>query len=174
MSSQKMLVKTISAHELMKILEKIIMEFDCSYDEIYEHFSKCYIYEIIGEKFSQISLSTSDFSNIINVMSKIGLHPYMIGTPILRVTKSKKIFPLLPLGNILTKYCKKIIRLNENLINKIIYGKTIEINDKIGFNRVIIVNKYGEFIAYAKIKREKNYTLIIPELDIGWYLRKGG
>ncbi|MCY0883475.1 MAG: hypothetical protein OWQ50_06760 [Acidianus infernus] len=174
MPSQKMLVKTLKTRELMKILEKIIIEFECSYDELYEYFSRYHIYEIIGEKFSQISISTSDFSNIIDIISKIGLHPYMVGTPILRITESKKIFPLLPLGNILSKYCKKIIRLNENLINKLVYGKTIEINEKINFNRVIILNNYGEFIAYAKIMREKNSTLIIPELDIGWYLRKGG
>ncbi len=174
MSPQEMRVKSLNIYELQSILDDILRIFDCKYDDIYKYFSKYHIYELLGEKFSQVSISTSDFTEIVNKISKIDLYPYFIGIPILKITKSKNILPLIPLGNILTKFCKKIIRLDEKLVNKLIYGKSVFINEKITFDRAIIVNKYGEFIAYVKVKRFKNGTLIIPELDIGWYLREGG
>ncbi|WP_236751382.1 hypothetical protein [Acidianus sp. HS-5] len=167
-------MKSLTIYEFLDIIDNILGRFDCERDAIYNYFSKYHVYELLGEKFSQVSISTSDFTDIISKISEIDLYPYMIGTPILKIFNSRKVLPLIPLGNILAMFCKKTIRLNEKIINKLIYGNTVNINKKITFDRAIVVNKYGEFIAYVKVKRFENSTLIIPELDIGWYLRKGG
>jgi hypothetical protein len=119
-----------------------------------------------------------------------GLHPYCLGVPLLiiKYTKHKnskkiKIKPLFNLINFL-KNCKNKIILNERIVQKLSYGKPIdvdlrEINSYIGEHEnnksklYVIETDTGITIGFSRIFVYKNKARILPVLDIGWYLREG-
>lgn len=171
MPSNKIIVRKIYYDSLREILESsIYKEYNC--DDFCHIFKSYYIFKLIGTKFSQISYSSSDFDDIIQIMNNIKIFPYSVGIPILKITKSE-VFPLLPLGGIMSKYCKNKISLPNPVVMKLIYGKSIKVSDKINFKRGLLISNQ-KFIAFIRTKSLNRGTLIIPELDIGWYLRKGG
>lgn len=171
MFADKINVKQISYNELRNILENTIYrEYNC--EDFSYIFKSSYIFRLDGNKFSQILYSSVDFKDIIEKLEYINLFPYSIGIPILKIKKSK-VYPLLPLGEIMVIHCKNKLYLPEALGMKLIYGKSIRINEKVNFMKGIgVIN--GKFIAFITVKSLGKNTLIIPDLDIGWYLRKGG
>ena len=122
----------------------------------------------------QIIPRTNKLDEIISELGRIGLNPYSIGEPIIIISKDGNIKPLLPLSRYLIKLCKNKIYLSEKLAEILTYGNAITLREAIEEGSYIIMDKNDNFIAYGIVKREKNKTKIIPELDIGWYLRKGG
>ncbi|AWR97222.1 hypothetical protein DFR86_06375 [Acidianus sulfidivorans JP7] len=171
MSIRKINIEKISKNDLEKLLQSIYKRYNC--DNFSKVFDSYFILKIEGEKFSQIAYTNSDFSQIIDKLNNINLFPYFIGIPILKITGKNKIVPLLPLGDIMKDFCKNKIYLPSSLAMKIIYGHKIEVKESYSFKYGIIILD-DKFIAYVKTLRSKNKTLIIPDLDIGWYLRKAG
>ncbi|QKQ99855.1 hypothetical protein GWK48_05155 [Metallosphaera tengchongensis] len=111
------------------------------------------------------------------IKQKVGLSeipkPSQLGIPLLMVTE-RKVVPMLPLGQYMVKACHNVIHLPEALASKVLYGKTVIIKDSYSFWRGLLRDKRGDFLAFLKLRKLGNETEIIPELDIGWYLREGG
>lgn len=171
MSSNKIIIEKINSEILKQILEESIYK-DYNCEDFSFIFRSFFLYKMIGSKFSQISYSTSDFGDIIEKINSINMFPYSIGIPILKIIKSK-VFPLLPLGDIMIKYCKNKIYLPYSISMKLAYGKPIKLSEIINFRKGLAVTN-NKFIAYVKVENRGRNTLIIPDLDIGWYLRRGG
>ncbi|BFH73333.1 hypothetical protein SJAV_12770 [Sulfurisphaera javensis] len=172
--NKRIIAEKISLNRILNYINKIFERYKCEKEysflenkEIFMFKSKYSIVEIIDK-----SINTDIFLLELN---KINMFPYSLGEPILMITESGNVKPLLPLSRYLIKICKNKIVLNEKMSEIITYGKPITIvNKEIEEKHYLAINKYGEFIAYVTVKKENNKVKIIPELDIGWYLRKGG
>ncbi|ARM75861.1 hypothetical protein [Acidianus manzaensis] len=171
MSSTKIDVKNIDFEEFKEMLDSIYKKYNCV--DFSHMFSTFHILKISGANFSQILYTTSDFDQTIKELNRIGLFPYSVGIPILKIDTSGRIIPLLPLGDIMKNFCKNKICLPSSIVMKIIYGREVKVNEKYPFKYAILMLN-NIFVAYVKVKRIANKTMIIPELDIGWYLRKAG
>lgn len=99
--------------------------------------------------------------------------PTAIGLPLFLIRRSR-ILPLLPLGDYMVKDCENKLNLPEPLVQKILYGKSIIVKERFSYERALLVDSYGDFLAFVFLRGEPHGTKIIPELDIGWYLREGG
>ncbi len=169
MPSKKVIkFKIIDNDELMKYISLLSKDYNCSFNvDVFKRYVAIKSYDT---DFSQIFLVSSK-----NIPSTIfdELNIYSAGISILKMS-NKTILPQLPLGNLMVKYCKNKLSLPEPLLMKILYGKDVEIREKYRFKYALLVSKYNEFLGFIKIKIYRNGSKIIPEKDIGWYLRESG
>ncbi|BAK54225.1 hypothetical protein [Sulfurisphaera tokodaii] len=172
-NNKGVIVEIISIDEAIKYINRIIKMYNCI--ENYDFLINKEIF-LFRAYYSMIEImdKSKRLNQLLENLAKIRLNPYALGEPILLITKNRKIRPLLPLSKYLINICKNKIFINNKISEILTYGKSVTINSEINEGRYLALNDDGFFIAYVKIKREKNSVKIIPELDIGWYLRKGG
>jgi len=164
----KMALKDVSIY-----IEKIFKLYNCENNLDFLNDKDIYMFSF---RFSTIQIipKTVKLDEAINALRSINLDPYSIGEPIILISEDGNVKPLLPFSRYLVKLCKNKIYLPEKLAEILTYGKPITIKEIIEEGAYLVMDKDENFIAYGIVKREKNETKIIPELDIGWYLRKGG
>jgi len=169
----KIIITKMSLENARIYIDKIFKLYNC--ENNLEFLNDKEIFMFISH-FSTIQIipRTNKLDQIINGLNIIGLNPYSIGEPIILVSKDGNVKPLLPFSRYLIKLCKNKIYLADKLAEIITYGKLLTLNEVIEEGAYIIMDKNDNFIAYGTVKRKKNKTKIIPVLDIGWYLRKGG
>ncbi len=169
MSSKKVIkFKIIDYEELLQYISSLSKDFNCSFDM--SIFKKYSVIKSYNSNFSQIFLlSNKNISNIILSNLKI----YSAGISILKILNNL-VVPQLPLGDLMIKYCKNKLILPEPILMKILYGKCVEVREKYKFKYGLLVSKNDEFLGFIKIIQYKNGSKIIPEKDIGWYLRESG
>lgn len=172
-NNKRINITKISIDDIKEYISDIFTKYNCinSFDfikdkEIYKFESEYSIVEIIHKN--------NALDKILLELKNINISPYSIGEPIIVINKIGEARPLLPLAKYLLNICKNKITLNEKLSEILTYGKPLIINEKLEGKYYLVLNKTGEFVAYVKVKIEKEKTKIIPLLDIGWYLRKGG
>ncbi len=173
---ERLTFEELSDKEFISTLRESVNQYNC---EITENIfaDKCFF--IAHSEFDQIFMILHNNMNkeILKNFSKINLSPYSIGIPILRQYKGK-FFPTVSMGNLLVKFCKNKVSLDDPEIEKLTYNKSVIIDKKIEFNYGIAIDRNNDFISYVKLVAKKNrnkfLTEVIPTLDIGWYLREGG
>ena len=154
-------------------IEKIFKLYNCENNLDFLNDKEIYMFSF---HFSTIQIipKTNKLNEIIDALRSIGLNPYSVGEPIILISENGDVKPLLPFSRYLVKLCKNKIYLPEKLAEILTYGKPVILKEAIEEGAYLIMDKNDNFIAYGIVKREKNKTKIIPELDIGWYLREGG
>lgn len=170
---RRVVVTKIDLDVVKRYLNKIFEMYEC--EDNLQFLSNKEIFMFTSE-FSVIAVITksSHIDDVLNKLSSIGLFPYALGEPIIMISNQRKVRPLLPLSRYLVNICKNKLVLDEKLAEVLTYNKSIVIRERIKQGRYLALDKNGYFIAYVVVKREKDKSKIIPELDIGWYLRKGG
>ena len=172
-NEKRLVVTRISLDEARIYIDKIFKLYNCENNLEFLNNKEIFLF---SSHFSiiQIIQKTDKLDEIINALRTISLNPYSIGEPIILISKNGNVKPLLPFSRYLIKLCKKKICLPDKLAEILTYGKPVILREPIEEGAYIIMDKDENFIAYGIVKREKNKTRVIPELDIGWYLRKGG
>jgi len=167
-SKKEIKFKIIDYRELYEYISLLSKDYNCLFD--IDFFKRYNIIKSYNANFSQIFLiSSKKIPNI--VLDELNI--YSPGISILKIS-NKVILPQLPLGNLMVKYCKNKLSLPEPILMKILYGKDVEVREKYRFKYALLISKYNEFLGFIKIKQHRNGSKIIPEKDIGWYLRESG
>ncbi|BCU70563.1 hypothetical protein [Stygiolobus caldivivus] len=181
-TKKKIEYKKISLNEFLHIVSSLLKEYNCIEDIFSYLFQDKLLFEFISA-FIQIEVidKNSKVDEILNKLKQINLYPYSIGEPIIKIKKGK-VYPLLPIADYLRLACKNKIYLKDRkVIEKLTYGKnaTLGINDILASEKLIDKGKYliydidDIFICFSMIKLKNERVEIIPDLDIGWYLREG-
>mgnify|MGYP001772512242 CR=1 FL=1 len=172
-SKGRLIITKLSLEDIRVYIDKIFKLYNCENNLEFLNDKEIFMFT---SHFSTIQIipRTNKLDEIINALNAIGLNPYSIGEPIILVLKDGNVKPLLPFSRYLIKLCKNKIYLPDKLAEILTYGKSITLREPIEEGAYIVMDKNNNFIAYCTAKREKNKTKIIPELDIGWYLREGG
>lgn len=168
-----MIIKEIKVEDIRKYLDKIFDKYNCEKD--YSFLGNKIIIEY-DAKFRTIEIfeKNENANRIIKELQRLGFYPYSIGEPILVIDR-KYVKPTLPLARHLKGLCKNILIIKEKeLAYKLTYGKEVVVREEIPNGFYLAFDSENNFLSYVRVKREKRYVKIIPELDIGWYLRKGG
>jgi len=155
-------LEKMSEGDVFKIIDEISKKLDCNFDlSLFKNkiFIKISNYIMILNN-NDILDEIRDKANIVSAGLIFGI-----------ITKKFGILPFISVSNILVNNCKKKLILPNKLAEKLTYGKKIILREKIPDGFYIILNKEGDFIGIVKVEGNKK---IIPILDIGWYLRKGG
>ncbi|AEB94119.1 MULTISPECIES: hypothetical protein [Metallosphaera] len=111
-------------------------------------------------------------SQITKILSK-DINIVSIGLPLLSLGK-KGVMPLLPLGTKMAEVCSNKIVLPTSLAQKVLYGKPVVVKERYSFYKALLIDENNDFLSFVKLRRRRDDTVIIPILDIGWYLREGG
>ncbi|MBW9140508.1 MAG: hypothetical protein K1T65_02160 [Candidatus Aramenus sp.] len=171
MPSEKKVVrfKVIGTHEVKVYLDDIALKYNCSFPcGMFDDYT---VVEAEGSDFSQIFIASK--STLLPELLEKGLNVEFVGVSIMKV-KGGKVYPQLNMGDIMVKYCKNKVLLPEPLVQKLLYGREITVRERYYFTNGLLVSTRGEFLGFVKLDRTKNGTRIIPEKEIGWYLRSGG
>lgn len=126
------------------------------------------LYEI-----GDIIYGTMGDPNILEGIMRRDVKVEMIGLPLL-LRRGRKLVPLLALGDYMAKSCSHRVRLPDRIIEKILYGRTVTVKETYNFRKGLLVDRHSDFVAFITLRSRKKGTEIIPDLDIGWYLRAGG
>ena len=180
MQVKKIKVRKISVDELFSIISPLLEEYNWNKEYLYQTFQNKFIFRFTSE-FDQIEIidKNEKIDEVLNELAEINLYPYSIGEPIIRIEKGK-VYPLLPLANYLS-ICNKIYLKNTKMAEKLTYGKAVIVNINeiitqgplVNNAKYLVYSQDGLFIAFSRVKIKKNFVKILPDLDIGWYLRKG-
>lgn len=167
-SKKEIKFKIIDYDELLEYISLLSKDYNCLFNV--DVFNRYIVVKSYDANFSQIFIiSNKKIPNI--VFNELNI--YSVGISILKIS-NKVVLPQLPLGNLMVKYCKNKLSLPEPILMKILYGKNVEVREKYIFKYALLISKYNEFLGFIKIKHHRNGSKIIPEKDIGWYLRKSG
>jgi len=174
-SSKRLNFIVLDKSRLIELLHPIYKKYNCN--EEYSFLENKLIIKF-KSSFEQIEIieNNSKVREVLDELEKIGLFPYSVGEPII-LKKGKDVRPLIPLAKYLSQVCKNKLILKSKLAEKITYGKTVRLSLgslKIKEGSYLVYNEKNDFICYSNVKIDKKGIKIIPELDIGWYLRKGG
>ncbi|MEM1626310.1 MAG: hypothetical protein QXV69_03375 [Sulfolobaceae archaeon] len=152
----------IDKEKIYEIINDISSKLNCNFDlTIFNN--KIFL------KFSKYIMIFKNENEILNKIDKEKLISCGIIFAIL--TKRDGVLPFISISDILINSCKNKLILPEKLAEKLTYGKKIILKEKLNNGYYIVLTKKGDFIGIVKVRREKE---IIPILDIGWYLRRGG
>jgi ribosome biogenesis protein Nip4 len=161
--------KVIGRHEVKVYLDDIASKYNCSFPcGMFDDYA---VVEAEGGNFSQIFITSK--STLLPVLLEKGLNVEFVGVSIMKV-KGGRVYPQLNMGDIMVKYCKNKVLLPDPLVQKLLYGREITVRERFHFTDGLLVSTRGEFLGFVKLDRTKNGTRIIPEKEIGWYLRSGG
>ncbi len=109
------------------------------------------------------------------IKEKIDIKPYSIGLKLGEI-KDKQFLPSFSLLDIISKYTKQKIILNDRGENIFLYKKDVfEANIKKSYVKIgicIVLNKHDEVLGYGLLKMSKQRRMLKPILDRGDYLRK--
>ncbi|QGR18850.1 hypothetical protein [Stygiolobus azoricus] len=183
-AKKKLDYRRISLDEFLSIVEQILKSYNCDNLRFSQLFKDKEIF-LFSSSFDQIEVFSSKnydkLNEILTKLREVDLYPYSIGEPIAKVVKGKA-YPLLLMSEYLSQVCKnKIFLNNSKLVEKLTYGKSVLINfrdvkatcELTDNKKYLIYSEDGIFVAFARVKIKKKFIEIIPDLDIGWYLREG-
>lgn len=183
-AKKKLDYKRISLNEFLSIVKQILVSYNCDAEGFSQLFRDKEIF-LFSSSFDQIEVfsnkNNDKLNEILTKLRELNLYPYSIGEPIVKILKGK-VYPLLPISEYLSQVCKnKIFLNNSKLVEKLTYGKSVlvdfrdvkttcELSDN---KKYLIYSEDAIFIAFTRVKIKKKFVEIIPDLDIGWYLREG-
>ncbi len=170
MSPEKVVrYEVIGREEVWPYLEAIALRYNCSFPR--DLFGDYVLVKTEGGKFSQVFITAN--SALLPNLLNLGLKVEFVGVSILKI-KGSKAYPQLNMGNFMVKHCKNKVILPDPLVQKVLYGKEVTVKERFDFTSGILVSRYGEFLGFVRLTTSKRGTRIIPEKEIGWYLRRGG
>ncbi len=124
----------------------------------------------------EISFANFEHSNTINNIYAGGLYLGLI----YKTSHKVKFKPGLPLARRLSKLCKTEIRchvVNEKGEKRFLYGRTVPTRMilNIGSKPMsIVINILGEPLGWGRVELRGRTRRLVPLIDLGWYLRRGG
>ncbi|BCU67354.1 hypothetical protein HS7_07910 [Sulfolobales archaeon HS-7] len=167
-----MIFRKMTTAEVRDIIKQIEKSYLCNLgdmvdnNDFYLSDMKTAVIYFYSKKFSE------NVDLIIEKSRSINLHPLFIGG-IFAYKRGRIWEPDLDVGQLLVNKCGNVIRLNEQLIYKFLYGKELLIKETFNFAKGIVVDYNMKFMGYASLRKVKNMTKLIPENDLGYYLRSG-
>ncbi len=165
--------------EERKVIEKFFRKISLG-DHAYSFvdWEKIYVLDLKEASYNDVYEVTEELLNFVDdrFFYIAGLYMGLI----YRTSKGIGFKPGLPLARKLSKLCQISIRcyiLNEKGEKKFLYGKIVpesfilESEDK-GLG--LVVNTQKEALGWGRVEIVGKYKRLVPVIDLGWYLRRGG
>jgi ribosome biogenesis protein Nip4 len=166
--------------EEIKAIKKFLYSIGLMPEKAPIRWSEIYVLDIENAPYLEVLEIPRDLINLVKDYNQFYTGGLYLGLLYKRKSGSLGFKPSLPLARRISSLCKTVLKcfvLNDKGEKIFLYGKEVPIDLilKLSDRKIsVVINIRGEPLGWGRLEIKGGSRKLVPVVDLGWYLRRGG